>query len=314
MTTGIVILNYENYLDTIECIKSVFKFCSEEKFTIIVVDNGSKNNSNAKITEFLKLYGKSYEIIESNKIINKKSPEIVFIKSNENLGYAKGNNLGIKYVIQQNIEYTLILNSDILLISNIIKPLINHLKLQPKIGLISPLLMSDENNIDYNCCRINPTENTLVSESLQFLKIPILNTVINKKYILKTNPDLIKEELIKCDVISGACMLGRTNTWEQLNGFDENTFLYYEENILYEKLAKLNLTMALLTIPKVIHLGAKSTKQFGNTKILRIELESLLYYMKTYRSITPLKVIFIKAIRLFQIFILRLYNIKTKLI
>ncbi|MFD1294191.1 glycosyltransferase [Lutibacter holmesii] len=311
-TIGIVILNYNNYSDTINCIKSVYKFCSSEELTLVIVDNGSNNNSIVEISSFLKQCGRSYEITESNIIIKKTTSEIILIKSNENLGYARGNNLGIRFLIQQKVEHILVLNNDILLTNNLIKPLINSLNLNPTVGLISPILMKDDTNIDYNCCRNNPTDNILISESIKFLKIPMLNEIIAKKYFLKSNPELILQEMIKCDIISGACILAKTSTWEQLNGFDENTFLYYEENILYEKLKKLNLKMALLTCVSAIHLGAKSTKVVQNTKLLSIELESLLYYLENYRKINRFKIILIQFFRLFQIHILNTYNLVKK--
>lgn len=308
MKTGIVILNYNNFDDTINCVKSVDKFCLNEELTIAIVDNGSKNNSCHEISSFLNHSSKEYEVLEANNSFKPPQKQVTLIKSDENLGYAKGNNLGIQFLIQQNVEYILILNNDILLTDNLIEPLRDALVKNPEIGLISPILLNINNEIDHNCCRINPTEKILILESLKFLNIKIITKYLERKYLFKTNPDLIHQKIVNCDIISGACMMAKTNTWKRLKGFDENTFLYYEENILFEKLAMMNLNMSILNSTSAIHLGAKSTKKIVNAKILSIELESLIYYMKSFRSLSTLSIILIKAIRLFQIFILRIYN------
>jgi GT2 family glycosyltransferase len=303
MRTGIVILNYGNFKDTINCIKSVYKYCTNQNLQIVVVDNGSENDSVAQISSFLNKTNWSFDLINKR---SKSNSQIVIISTHINLGYAKGNNIGIRFFLKQKVDYILILNNDILLTSNIIPLLTDCLEKNPDIGIISPLLMRNKEDIDYNCCRKNPSDNMFIFESLAFLKIPIFKRIIDKKYLLKTNSDLKIKKFIYCDIVSGACILAKTVTWEKLNGFDENTFLYYEENILFEKLKQLNFKMALLPSVDVIHLGAKSTKKVLSIEILKIELNSLLYYLKNYRKINTYKLKFIKYCRLLQIHILSL--------
>ena len=307
MTTGIVILNYNNFSDTINCIKSVYEHCADQNPLIVVVDNGSKNDSIAQISSFLHENSYSYNIANNYQETNLDTG-LIIIQTNENLGYAKGNNVGIRFLLNQEIDNILVLNNDILLTSNIITPLAHYLDSQPEIGLISPLLMKDEKNIDYNCCKNSPSNKTLLVESLRFLKLPGTKKFIDEKYLLKTNPELINQQLVYCDIVSGACIMAKAATWEKLNGFDENTFLYYEENILFEKLKRINSKSALLTTVQAIHLGAQATKKIINTKILRIELNSLLYYLKTYRDIRIVEIALIKFFRLLQIYLLSTNN------
>lgn len=304
MVTGIVILNYNNFYDTINCFKSINKYCYDQNLLITIVDNYSKNNSVNKIAAFLDFQNYSYKIILDNNYsnIDSKKNNIFILQSNNNLGYAKGNNLGIKFLINQKVDNILILNNDILFSDNIISPLVDCLDNHPEIGLISPLLMKDDINIEYTCCRNSPTNKSLICEGLEYFKVPGLRKIIDKKYILKTNPNLINKKLIYCDIISGSCIMAKRTTWEKINCFDENTFLFYEENILFEKLKQINLKTALLTTVKSIHLGAKSTKTEVKTEIRKIELRSLLYYLKTYRKKNICFLILIKSIRLLKIY------------
>lgn len=306
--TGIIILNYNNYSDTINCIKSVYEHCSIQNLLLAVVDNGSQNDSVTQISSFLHYQSYTYKILESDQDINIQESNVFIIQTNENLGYARGNNVGIRFFLNQKTENILILNNDILFISDIITPLVHCLDTQPGIGLISPLLMKDKKNIDYNCCRISPTNKNFICESMQFLKLPGIKKVVDQKYLLKTNPDLINQKLVNCDIVSGACILAKASTWEKLNGFDDNTFLYYEENILFKKLKKLGLKSAILPNQKVIHLGGQSTKTMINISLFIAELKSLTYYLRKYQEISSFQIALIRCLRFFHIFILRLNN------
>jgi GT2 family glycosyltransferase len=301
ISVGIVILNYNNFTDTINCIKSIYLHCQNENIILTIVDNGSSNDSIIRIESFFKENKYAYHSINNVHDFDDLTYKIVIIKNIENLGYAKGNNVGIRFLINQKAEYILILNNDIILTGNIINPLVNCLKTHPDLGLVSPLLMRDEITIDYNCCRKSPTIGMIICESTSFLKLPGIKRVINKKYLLKIQPNIINNTIVFCDIISGSCIMASTVTWEKINGFDSKTFLYYEENILFEKLKNVSLKSAVLITINAIHLGAKATKEVKNTKILRIDMNSLVYYLKTYRNVNIIVIVIIKLIRLLQI-------------
>ena len=248
-----------------------------------------------------------YKSVQDNQEPDIKFDNIEIIRSDENLGYARGNNLGIRFLINKGVDNILVLNNDILLTNNFITPLADTLKSHPEIGLISPLLFKDDGSIDYNCCRRSPTIKSLIFESLQYL--PGLKNVINKNYVLINKNSLSNNGLIYCDIVSGSCIMARASTWQEINYFDENTFLYYEENILFEKLKHRNLKTALLTSVSVIHLGAVSVKKVTNVSILKIALDSLLYYLKSYRSVNKFEIATIKTIRLLQIKLLSIKNL-----
>lgn len=306
MTVGIVILNYKNYSDTINCIKSVVKWCKNVEYIVAIVDNGSGNNSISEISRFLKAINVTFQVLEDGK--NMSAATFNLLALTKNNGYAKGNNVGIKFLLQQNVDNILILNNDIILTSDILKPLTNCLDTHPEIGLISPVLMKDQNKIDYNCCRNSPDYKMLLHESLHFLGLPISKKIISKKYLLKNKPNLLNQKLVYCDIISGACIMAKASIWKKLNGFDSNTFLYYEENILFEKLKLLGLKSALLTEISAIHIGAKATKKVKNTKILKIDTTSQLYYLNNYTQTGYIKIKFLHIIRRIHILLIKLNN------
>lgn len=91
---GIVILNYENYDETINCVESIESHNILYKY-IVIVDNGSKNQSVSIL----------------NSTFDKKN--IIVLSSEKNLGFAQGNNIGIRYLREmRQIDFVLLLNSD----------------------------------------------------------------------------------------------------------------------------------------------------------------------------------------------------------
>lgn len=93
MKFGFVILHYKTQRDTVECVDSLLKL--HGNYQIIIVDNYSNNGS----LEYLKIK------YESNRCIH-------IITSKANLGFAKGNNLGIKYAVKNNCDFVVLLNND----------------------------------------------------------------------------------------------------------------------------------------------------------------------------------------------------------
>ena len=90
-----VILNYRNYLDTIECVESILNNSYSLK-GIVIVENGSDNESYVRIMNRFN-----------------KEPSVVILKNNKNLGYAKGNNIGICYARKQmGAKFVLVVNND----------------------------------------------------------------------------------------------------------------------------------------------------------------------------------------------------------
>ncbi|RZJ30676.1 MAG: glycosyltransferase, partial [Chryseobacterium sp.] len=89
-TVCIIILNWNNYHDTVSCIQSLRRM-SYTNYRVVVVDNGSSNES-VKVLESI--------------------DDSYLIKNEKNLGFSGGNNVAIKYAVEQNFDYVWLLNSD----------------------------------------------------------------------------------------------------------------------------------------------------------------------------------------------------------
>lgn len=285
--TSIVLLNYNSYIDTKNCIKSfLFHHTKNENiYSFIIVDNKSNDNSLYNIKKFLKedLNKNFQEFNESNFLENLKNEPFTILKLDRNYGYAKGNNFGIKLAINLGASYLLVLNSDILITQNILDPLCNFVSLNSEFGIVSPVLYKKNGDFDYNCARKSPTNLDIFIEFSILRKFSIFKKMLKKRYLLK-NSRLDNLNYIIIDLPSGSCMFCKTSLMYEINFFDENTFLYYEENILYEKLKKVGLYNVLLLSISAIHLGAQTTNKSKSYKIVNYNYKSVIYYLKNYRS------------------------------
>lgn len=122
----IIVLNYNNYHDTIECLNTLFQLYYK-KYRILLIDNASTDNSDEILREF----------IDSENNYN-----IEYIQSKKNGGYAAGNNIGIKYALQQDdLGYVWILNNDTLVEPNSLNRMLEIMINDKSIGICGSKLV-----------------------------------------------------------------------------------------------------------------------------------------------------------------------------
>jgi hypothetical protein len=113
---SIIVLNWNNYADTIECIESIKKI-SYPKYTLIIVDNGSTDGS--------------------EKIIRQKFPDLPFIQTGKNIGYTGGINAGVNYALETSTDFILILNNDTIIDPMAVEALVKVASGDNRIGMLS---------------------------------------------------------------------------------------------------------------------------------------------------------------------------------
>lgn len=286
MTTALIILSYNNYKDTINCIESVEKY-NLSSIKYIIVDNGSIENVKKTLEKFLYQNFKDRCISLGDDEYVEELPYVTFLSSKTNDGYAKGNNKGIKLAMQdEDIDYILILNNDILFYEDIIDHLVEFYDRHTDVGVVCPLLYTkDRKSIDYTCAR-----KQVGVFDLGLLYILMCKNVFGyykhfdeKQKILLRHDELLSAKEIPIEMPSGSCFLINKNIFKEIGYFDEGTFLYYEENILQKKLEKKNKRNFLLPDIGCIHLGAATTlKTKSNTFLLKCEIQSAKRFVTKY--------------------------------
>lgn len=146
---SIILLNYNGYQDTIECFESLEKI-SYTNYNIIIVDNDSPDKSIDKINAYMHKRNLDYEYYENIEFTQNSIPDkfITLIQSGSNRGYGHGNNIGIKYSLDTNADYVLILNNDTIVTESFLEPMVNACLNNKKVGIASgQILYLDKPNI-----------------------------------------------------------------------------------------------------------------------------------------------------------------------
>ena len=242
---GILIINYNNWEDTINCIESVERY-NTFPIKYIVIDNGSTRDGCVDALDhyFNEHFKGCYTKKESNKEDEiKELSYITLIVSKVNLGYAKGNNLGLGFIERDDsIKKVLVLNNDVLFTSDILLSLSRMQDETQQCASISPVLYKKDGiTYDYNCARKNPTNWSIILRYLFLYRniFGYLKRQQRKEFLLYRKKEYEGMELIPIDLPSGSCMLLDKKLFKTIGWFDPGTFLYYEENILYKKIDKL---------------------------------------------------------------------------
>ena len=259
---AIVVLNWNGWQDTIECLGSLFQV-SYPNLNIIVVDNGSKDGSVAKIRDYIKSKQKSAEILELGT----------------NLGYAAGNNMGIKQALSDpGVKYVLILNNDTTVDQDFLSKMMEVFSDNPKCGLVGP------NILDYATRKYLPgpwPRQLKWMEILMYfspLKVIFMNLPFTDKHLLKGDKPQ------KAYVFAGSCLLFKREAIESINGFDEKTFLGWEEWIVSDKLTNLGYELYAAPLSIIYHKVGQGTKKLASADktiaFLKAEKYVVNYYFR----------------------------------
>ena len=230
MDISILIVNYNTRKLVLNCLQSIYEHTKDIDFEVIVIDNDSHDGS----VEAIKNYFKSVNVINSGG----------------NLGFGRANNLGSNYARS---DYLFLLNSDTLLVENSIKFLLDkykELEKNNKIGTLGAILVDEKGNITNSGGKV-PTVWRFIS--MHFMKI-------FPKNVIKANEDYVKSKLAKVEMVSGADMVIKTKLFKELNGFDENFFLYYEDTDLHKRLLDNGYINYLDCTTRIMHYEGGSSK------------------------------------------------------
>lgn len=139
--TGIIILNWNGWHDTIDCVKSLMNTLGEE-FFIVIIDNGSTNDSVTELRKnFSKISDSNFYYCESlssqlpDKVNNK---TIILVNASFNYGFAKGNNIGLNIAKRYSPQYYMLLNNDTEVEPNFLEVLVSFIKDNPTYSALTP--------------------------------------------------------------------------------------------------------------------------------------------------------------------------------
>lgn len=281
---GIILINYLSDQLTIEF---VLKWLNriELNNVIVIVNNSSTKASN----EFLANRLNGIIVNEYSNNIKYSNNKIFILSSPDNLGFAKGNNLGAQF-LKKNFDcsYFLFTNNDILLPqSDVCTNLIDKLKRNDKIGMIGPKIIGL--NGEYQSPE--PYKSFLNRYCWMYLSTPFISAKM-KRQVFKLDYAQNAKEGYHYRIM-GSFFMMRSKDFFDCGMMDPHTFLYAEEVILSERLKVIKKGVYYYPLNYVIHAHGLTTKQkLGKQGINKFLLESEMYYYKTYMH-TPVWKLFL---------------------
>lgn len=230
----VVVLNY-NGIDTINnCLTSIFK-SNYNNFEVVVVDNDSKDGSFEKArTNFSRAN---------------------FIKNSANVGFAQGNNVGIRFALEKFADYIFLLNNDATIEPDTITTLVKNAQENKNWGILSPLIKK-------------PDGKTLwfAGGKIDFKKMRtehVFDSAISSPY--------------PTQYLSGCAMLIRKEVFKTVGLFDERYFLYYEDADLSLRASKNGFDLMIIPQASAIHFEQSNEK--NSSKIYWLVLSGLVFFL-----------------------------------
>ena len=226
----------------------------------------------------------------------------------ENLGYARGNNLGVKFLlnIDASTDKMLFSNDDIEFLSdNVVDVLAERLDTMPDVGCIGPMVIDLSGKLQgpgYRRPEIGYTVRRNFGE-------PLFGAA---RYALDVGRERVSEKVY---MVEGCFHLVRTADFITAGMFDDRTFLYWEERIFSERLAKIGKTVYYEASVKILHyVGNTLKKHAPNLLLVNCELAGQRIYYCNYRRIGVLARTLLRLSAWFRLLVVRLCVVKHKLL
>lgn len=136
----IIILNYNGWQDTIECLNSLFDIDVpfDSILQVVVIDNGSTNESASILFDYLLNQGKNVAFVSEDDIEKTYSEDYIIIHNSTNYGFAGGNNIGLRFSKKNETDYFVLLNNDTIVTRGFLSPLLDILEKDENIGIVGP--------------------------------------------------------------------------------------------------------------------------------------------------------------------------------
>ena len=238
-----IILNWNGYTDTRELLDSL-KLIKTPEIEIIVVDNNSSGND--------------VELLETNYI-----DFSTILKCDSNLGFAGGNNIGIRKALESNPGYILLINNDTIVEPDFLSILLAKINADEKIGIVAP-------QINYY-----DEPEKVWSAGGKISRIRGSGFAVSDK---------LENEIAQTDryvdFVSGCCMLIKKEVFQNVGLFDEKFFLYTEDTDYCFRVKKAGYKIYFTPSSKIYHKVNRSTENKFSTLPLYYTTRNRLFFVK----------------------------------
>jgi len=246
---SIIILNWNGWKDTIECLESLVKV-NNVNFEIILIDNASSDNSADNLIKWnrshsipLFHFSEAHvkQIIASSEEKTSGMQRVILFRLPDNLGFCAGNNLGIRQAQANGIPYAVILNNDTLVDPNFLLPLVEYAEANSSTGLLGCQIRyaDDQNKVWWG----GGTFNAWLG---------------SKRLYDKESSDQVPVKPYRTDWVSGCMTFIPLSVFSLIGGYDEKFFIWCEEWDLSLRVGRAGYEMTVIPTSVIYHKVGKS--------------------------------------------------------
>ncbi|MFZ5803163.1 MAG: glycosyltransferase family 2 protein [Candidatus Omnitrophota bacterium] len=244
----VVVLNWNMPADTIECIESCRQL-HYDAYEIVLVDNHSED--------------------DSVKQFRARFPDLTIIENPENLGYAGGNNVGLRYGLERGAEYVFLLNNDITLERECLSRLVAAAGKYPDAGILAPKVLYYDDRTTINS----------LGTSMDWLRLrPYLGEC-------NTRDDGRFSSVLEKDILVGCALLLWRSMLEKVGLIDERFFIFHEEADWCLRSLKNGFRNLVVPEAVIYHKASKTMRKFS-TVTNYYSIRNFLYF--TRKNATPM--------------------------
>lgn len=242
-----------------DCLRSIERTRGELAVEVIVVDSASTDGSPAMVAaEF---------------------PQVTLIAANENVGFPRGNNMGIA---KAHGRYILLLNPDTILHENALVHMVDYLENHLDVGVVGAQLLNEDGSVQSSRRRF-PTLTTAFFEST-WLQSRAPQHILHRYYAL----DIADDQTADVDWVMGACLMTRQEIARTVGGLDEGYFMYSEELDWCRRIKMAGWRVVYLPTAQVTHYQGKSSEQVVAQRHIYFNRAKLRYFRKYHGRVPAL--------------------------
>ena len=225
-------MNYNSTDCAIKSIESIYKTINRMLLNIIVVDNASNDNPERILQKFPKI----------RLLINKK-----------NIGFSKAVNAALAFC---KAPYLVLLNPDTIVLEGFFESVIGYLEKNKHVGIIGPKIYEQDGTVQGSARRFPTLLTSMFGRKSPLTKMFPNNPITSKEFICF---NCNGTDDIDTDWVSGACMVTRRKVFEEVSGFDERFFLYWEDADLCKRTKQAGWKVVYYPKAEIIHSVGKSS-------------------------------------------------------
>lgn len=311
LKTYIVVLNYNGWKDTLECLESLSRL-EHPDYRVVVVDNNSQDDSLAYISAWAE--GKlcpwrgpedrfrphlcppvpkpvEYTRHSAGETADARETPLVLIQSGRNGGFAAGNNVGARYALtRKDCGYVWLLNNDTFVSPDSLGLALAFFSGKPEAALIGPKIYDLNDSYWQWPLKVKPGFFNVLCALSPFRRV-ISGTSFYRKFFYRGDAPQ------KVHAVVGCSLMFRREALEKIDLLDENTFLFWEEYIVAERLLKCGLPTYIVPEIAIWHKLSKSSSKLGANQFIE-SFRSERYFLKKYSGLAVLSQFVLLIVRL----------------